>query len=60
VAVPQADGEAATVDFGFEVENAEHFHAVGGDGVFVVDGADVAEAESFDEGLYDFVMGYRW
>ena len=59
VRISQADGEAAAVDFGFEVKDAEHFHAVGGDGVFVVDGADVAEAESFDESLYDLVMGYR-
>ena len=59
VRISQADGEAAAVDFGFEVKDAEHFHAVGGDGVFVVDGADVAEAESFDESLYDFVMRYR-
>jgi len=59
VRIPDSDGETATVDFGREVENAEHFHAVWGYCVFVVDGVDVAEAESFDQGLYDFVMRNR-
>ena len=47
------------MDFGREVENAEHFHAVWRYCVFVVNGADVAEAECFDQGLYDFVMRDR-
>ena len=51
------------MDFGREVENAEHFHAVWRYCVFVVNGADVAEAECFDQSLYDFVMrvqGGEW
>ena len=59
VRISDSDGETATVDFGREVENAEHFHAVWRYCVFVVNGADVAEAECFDQGLYDFVMRDR-
>ncbi len=59
VRIPDSDGETAAVDFGREVENAEHFHAVWRYCVFVVNRADVAEAKCFDQGLYDFVMRYR-
>ena len=59
VRVADSDGETASVDFGGEVENAEHFHAIGRYGVFVVNGADVAKAQCFDQSLYDFVMRYR-
>ena len=56
VGVPDADGKPATVHAGVEVEHAEHLHAVFGDGVFLLDHADVPEAEGFDQGFDDFVV----
>ena len=59
VAVADADGKPATLHAGVEVEDAEHLHAVLGNGKLVLDDVNVPEAESFNQGLNDFAVRYR-
>src|SRR3989338_11585423 len=59
VAVPDPDREPAALDLRFEVQDAEHLHAVRGHGVFILHDADVAEAESLKQRLNDLVMWNR-
>ena len=51
VRVADTDREATTVKAGFEVEDAEHLHAILRDGVLVPHHADVPEAQGFCPGL---------
>jgi hypothetical protein len=54
--ITQADGEAASLHLGFEVENPGGFHAVRRDCVLIVHDSDVAKPEGLDESLHDFVV----
>ena len=44
VGISQADREPAAFESGFQIQDAEHPHAVGGDGVFVLEDVDLPEA----------------
>ena len=53
VRVADANREPAALEGGFEIEDAEHLHAVLGDRVFVAHDGDVPECERFEERLDD-------
>ena len=44
VRIPNSYGETTALHLGFKIEDAEHLHAIGRDGVFFIDYSDVAEA----------------
>ncbi len=59
--------QPAPLHLGFEIENAEDFHAIRRHRVLVVDNADVAKAKRLNQSLHDFVVrdrtvsfGCRW
>src|SRR5690348_14560344 len=47
VGVPHSDGKAAAFKSGFEIEDAEHFHAVARNCVFLPHHGDLPEAQGF-------------
>ena len=49
MAVPQADGEPASLEAGAQVHDAEHLHAIRRDGIFLPHHANLAKAEGFDQ-----------
>ena len=49
MAVPQADGETASLKARAQVHHAEHPHPVGRNGVFLLHHANLAKAEGFDQ-----------
>jgi hypothetical protein len=65
--IAKSDGEATSLHLGCEIENAERFHAIRRDCVFVVDHPDVAKSKCLDQGFHDLMMrhgtvsfGCRW
>src|SRR5215469_2633591 len=44
VRISNTNGKSAILHLSFKIEDAEHFHAIGRDGEFFIDYADVAEA----------------
>ena len=51
--VARPNREAATLHLGFEIQNAEQFHAIRRHSLLVVDDPNVAEPERFNEGPLD-------
>jgi hypothetical protein len=59
VRIPEPDGKPASIEAGFEIEDAEHLHAVLGNGILVRYDADVTKAQSLDQCLDDLVVRHR-
>ena len=56
IRIPDANCEPTPIKAGFQVEHAEHLHAVGRDGVLVANDADVSKAQRFNESLDNLVV----
>ncbi len=59
VAVANTDGKATALHAGVEVKDAEHLHAVLGNGVLLGNHTDVAKAQGLDQSLDDLGMRHR-
>ena len=57
VGVPETQGVASAVESGLQIEDAEEFHAIFGDGILVADDADLAERQTLDNPIHQVRVG---